>query len=323
MGALAFSVKGSFDILALSDYMEAAVGVTLIIIGCMGLRKAKLWRLELKKADDESFDALESGQLPVANARKEEGEAKYHHHSPHHLTMTGAWGILSTGIFHGFSGSGHFLGVMPALLLPRYFPRALAHFLYTHCYPRKIHTFIVFTCSWRGAIAYLVAFCLGTMVAMSAFTGVVGEMSVRAGKHANQPDLPVTLSSISSRFGAHPNFLALARLIHLYKHTHTHTHTHNTTHTYIHTHTHTHTHMHTRTHTRTHTHPYTHTLTHTQHTHVHTHTHARTHRHTHTQAHTGTHTHTTHTHNTHTHTTHTHTHAHRETHTHTHTHIHT
>ena len=43
------------------------------------------------------------------------------------------------------------------------------------------------------------SFCLGTMMAMSGFTGVVGELSVRAGKHANQPDLPVTLASISSR----------------------------------------------------------------------------------------------------------------------------
>ena len=50
---------------------------------------------------------------------------------------------------HGCSGSGHLLGVMPALAMP----------------------------SWQIATTYLVSFGLGTMLAMSIFTAVVGELS--------------------------------------------------------------------------------------------------------------------------------------------------
>jgi ABC-type nickel/cobalt efflux system permease component RcnA len=161
MGALAFSFKDHFDILLLSDYMEAAVGITLIIIGCMGLRKAKLWRKELQKTDDP--DLLEKGHSPpVTSLYKDHDDesSKYRNDSPHHLTMTSAWGILSTGIFHGFSGSGHFLGVMPALLLPRYathnslalFARAihLRHYLTSVCVTCAVGAVLLPT-SWHFA----------------------------------------------------------------------------------------------------------------------------------------------------------------------------
>jgi hypothetical protein len=51
---------------------------------------------------------------------------------------------LGTGILHGCSGSGHLLGVMPALAMP----------------------------SWSIATTYLVMFGAGTMLAMSIFTAV-------------------------------------------------------------------------------------------------------------------------------------------------------
>jgi len=55
------------------------------------------------------------------------------------------------GVLHGVAGSSHFFGVLPALALPT-----------------------------RGAaIAYILAFGVGTVVAMTAFAAVVGSASAR------------------------------------------------------------------------------------------------------------------------------------------------
>lgn len=65
---------------------------------------------------------------------------------------------LITGILHGCTGTGHLLGVMPALAMP----------------------------SWLCASAYLTSFGLGTMIAMSLFT------AVRPPPPAPGPDHPPT-----------------------------------------------------------------------------------------------------------------------------------
>ena len=65
---------------------------------------------------------------------------------------------LITGILHGCTGTGHLLGVMPALAMP----------------------------SWLCACAYLTSFGLGTMVAMSLFTAIVGEASAQLSTRLNQ-----------------------------------------------------------------------------------------------------------------------------------------
>lgn len=153
MGALAFSVKQQLHILLLADYMEYAVGGTLIVIGLVGIRKASLWE---KKGDairpdvEEGVDSPQ--QLPTEDFKR--------------------FAILSTGVFHGLSGSGHVLGVLPALTMP----------------------------SWSSALAYLASFCVGTMLAMSAFTSAVGELSVALGQRVKSPRLPGLLSLWSSYF---------------------------------------------------------------------------------------------------------------------------
>jgi len=58
------------------------------------------------------------------------------------------------GILHGVAGSSHFLGVLPALALP----------------------------TREAAVAYIVAFGVGTVVAMTAFAAVIGSAGVRV-KH--------------------------------------------------------------------------------------------------------------------------------------------
>ena len=79
---------------------------------------------------------------------------------------------LGTGILHGCSGSGHLLGVMPALAMP----------------------------SWSIAATYLLMFGLGTMLAMSGFTAVVGELSSQMSERLKDPSTPGRLALASSLF---------------------------------------------------------------------------------------------------------------------------
>ena len=46
VGALAFAVRGALNLNALSAYMEAAVGVSIIIIGANGIREAREWNTD-------------------------------------------------------------------------------------------------------------------------------------------------------------------------------------------------------------------------------------------------------------------------------------
>eukprot|EP00908_Phaeocystis_cordata_P008716 Transcript_19412.p3 GENE.Transcript_19412~~Transcript_19412.p3 ORF type:complete len:164 (-),score=59.12 Transcript_19412:327-818(-) len=90
---------------------------------------------------------------------------------------------LITGILHGCTGTGHLLGVMPALAMP----------------------------SWLCASAYLTSFGLGTMIAMSLFTAVVGEASAQMSARLNQRDLPAKLAMASSIFALIMGFVWTSR----------------------------------------------------------------------------------------------------------------
>ena len=61
------------------------------------------------------------------------------------------------GVLHGIAGSSHFLGVLPALALP----------------------------SRSAALAYIAAFGIGTVAAMTAFAAAIGSMGTRM--HAGTP----------------------------------------------------------------------------------------------------------------------------------------
>eukprot|EP01068_Selenidium_serpulae_P010305 Selendium_serpulae@DN5427_c1_g1_i1.p1 len=77
---------------------------------------------------------------------------------------------LTTGLIHGVAGSGHLLGVIPALSLG----------------------------SWQATFSYLVAFTTGCAVAMTALTMAVGEISHYSGKVVNSPMLSVQISRFAA-----------------------------------------------------------------------------------------------------------------------------
>ena len=159
VGALAFAVRGALNLDRLSSYMEAAVGISIVIIGVNGIRESREWANEA---------SLSMAEGPTENAKQHSLEVALSQ-PPKAQTIVST---LLTGILHGCSGSGHLLGVMPALTMP----------------------------TWRVAATYLVSFGLGTMAAMSLFTGVVGELSSRMSDLLDDPRTPGRLALASSVF---------------------------------------------------------------------------------------------------------------------------
>ncbi len=125
---------------------DAVVGVTLVLIGVNGLRKAARWR---PKAEADELDGCESGGHGVEHERA---------------------ATVGMGVVHGFTGTGHLLGVVPALTLP----------------------------SLGASLVYLGGFCVGTFVLMGLFTAGVGEASLQAAAKFKIPNLPQVCARLSS-----------------------------------------------------------------------------------------------------------------------------
>lgn len=144
LGLFGFLLKdrlgGHFHVLEkLSSVAESAVGISLLLIGGLGLKEA----LQAEVDDEES-----SSNTPP-------------------LKSKGA--IFTNGVLHGFSWDGA-PSLAPALTLS----------------------------SWRSAILFLFFYSIGTMAAMSATAGAVGEGTRRLGKASRSPELPRRMSIVSS-----------------------------------------------------------------------------------------------------------------------------
>lgn len=144
VGVLALALRGLIPVEWLSSWGERAVGVMLFGIGLWALRGALRTHIH---AHEHEHDGERHVHFHIHRHRHghEAAAAHWHAHA--------AFGI---GVLHGLAGSSHFLGVLPALALP----------------------------TTMAAAAYLVAFALGTIGAMAAFSWGVGRLaagSVRRG----------------------------------------------------------------------------------------------------------------------------------------------
>ena len=143
--------------------MEVAVGVSIMVIGATGRREAREWREGVESCTlDEIEEDARAPELVMAE-RQERciGDSS----PPQDVTQT-----LLNGILNGICGTGHVLGVLPALAMP----------------------------SWIVAGAYLGSFGIGTFLAMALFTGLVGELSSQMGTALDQPSAPANLAMASS-----------------------------------------------------------------------------------------------------------------------------
>lgn len=134
VAAVAFGLRRVLPLEALSGWGERLVGATMIVLGLWGLRSLFRERLHAHEHDHGGHGHV---HFHVHRAEEDHREAKAHVH-----THAAFW----VGTLHGLAGTAHLVGVLPSLALP----------------------------TGRETAIYLVAFALGTIVAMTAFAAVVG-----------------------------------------------------------------------------------------------------------------------------------------------------
>lgn len=146
VGLLAVALKERFDVHAAGTWGERLVGLVLIAIGVLGIRRALRLRIHAHAHEhDAAAEDTEHAHLHAHFAPELSDHTALAHHHGH--------AAFVAGTLHGVAGTAHLLGVLPALALP----------------------------GWLGSGAYLAAFALGTIVAMGTFAGLVGETSARLG----------------------------------------------------------------------------------------------------------------------------------------------
>ena len=136
VGLLSLLFRELIPVSLFSSIAERAVGLALIGIGLWGFRR--IWRFHVH-AHSHSHNGNEHSHLHLHQLALSH---KVGQHSHTHAA-------LGVGTLHGFAGSSHFLGILPAL---------------------------AFT-SRVEAIGYLMSFGLGTVLAMSLFSLILGSVA--------------------------------------------------------------------------------------------------------------------------------------------------
>lgn len=141
IGLLSLTLREWLPVDLLSSWGERCVGVMLFGIGLWALRRAIKHNVHAHEHEHDGEKHVHLHTHRHQHAKHHERvEAHHHSHAP--------FGI---GILHGLAGSSHFLGILPSLALP----------------------------SRTQAVAYLLAFGIGTVVSMATFSWVLGTVTKR------------------------------------------------------------------------------------------------------------------------------------------------
>ena len=136
---LALLFRELIPVKLLSSYSERIVGVILIGIGLWGMKKVLFKNVHIH---EHKHDGQKHIHIHTHNSLNDHNRIEAHNHSH------AAFGV---GIVHGFAGSSHFLGILPALALP----------------------------TRLEAVTYLGAFGAGTISAMVLFSMIMGLLAVK------------------------------------------------------------------------------------------------------------------------------------------------
>ena len=138
VGALSLVFRNVLPIDLWSSWAERLVGVVLVGLGIWGIRRGLTQHVHIHR---HSHGGRAHVHIHV-HAPGEQGTAAERPHRHTHAAF-------AVGTLHGLAGSSHFLGVLPAL-----------------AFSQTTH-----------ALAYLLAYGVGTIAAMTGFTGTVGWLS--------------------------------------------------------------------------------------------------------------------------------------------------
>eukprot|EP00428_Durinskia_dybowskii_P063323 CAMPEP_0170373012 /NCGR_PEP_ID=MMETSP0117_2-20130122/9852_1 /TAXON_ID=400756 /ORGANISM="Durinskia baltica, Strain CSIRO CS-38" /LENGTH=317 /DNA_ID=CAMNT_0010627895 /DNA_START=75 /DNA_END=1028 /DNA_ORIENTATION=- len=165
LGLSVYLVKGQFTerfvvLEKLTSAAESIVGLSILFIGLMGVKESLEGDSSSNHSHNNSIATSEASMLSGSDS----GDG---------LTLVKGRrsykAVFANGLLHGVSWDGA-PSLAPAIAMT----------------------------SMRGALSFLLAYSLGTIVTMSVAAGVVAELSMRAGKISNDPDLPRKLSLVSS-----------------------------------------------------------------------------------------------------------------------------
>ena len=145
LAVLALLLRGVLPLDRMSSWSERVVGVVLIAVGLWGLRRA--FRSQLHTHVHE-HDGLKHVHVHVHARDSAHAAAPVASRAQPHCHTHAAYAV---GVLHGFAGTSHLLGVLPALALP----------------------------TRAAAILYLVAFGLGSVTSMAGFSWLVGAAGER------------------------------------------------------------------------------------------------------------------------------------------------
>ena len=138
VGLLSLLLRELLPLEALSSWAERAVGVMLMAIGVWGLRKALTQHVHV-------HEHTHGGQRHAHIHVHDHSTAHSHVVAPGN-SHSHTHAAFAVGTLHGLAGSSHFLGVLPALAFP----------------------------GTAQAVSYLLAYGAGSILAMAAFSSVVG-----------------------------------------------------------------------------------------------------------------------------------------------------
>ncbi len=130
----------------LSSWSERIVGIVLIAVGLWAIRKAMSVKIH---SHVHEHDGVVHAHIHV----HEEGVHKHEHGDHEHIAHKHEHRALGIGLLHGFAGTSHLIGVLPALALPT---------------------------RW-AAVIYVVAFGIGSIAGMTIFSWTVGRLAGRIG----------------------------------------------------------------------------------------------------------------------------------------------
>lgn len=148
IGLLLITARELLPLEAIAAYSERLVGVALLAVGVWGIRRAR--HLQVHRHADGHVHAhvKNSPHQPVGPG---EHTSQHQHLRLHGHAMSRA--SFAMGALHGFAGSSHLFGVLPALAFP----------------------------TEAAAISYLAGFGTGAVLAMTAFAAIVGVLATGAG----------------------------------------------------------------------------------------------------------------------------------------------